>query len=131
VASGGGAVAESAAGQIDPRSAAAYDDLLSALGRMPRRIVHCWAVTGEDLPEDLAEHAQDYAFNSLLLLAQALGRRGASDLRLDVVSDGLHRLAGDRVSHPEKALLLGPCKVIPQEYPRVRCRSIDLPPAEG
>jgi amino acid adenylation domain-containing protein len=121
---GGSEVVEVTAGQIDPRSGAAYDGLLASLGRIPRRIVHCWAVTG-------AEAEPGLVFDSLLLLAQALGRRGANDLRLDVVSDGLHRLAGDRVSHPEKALLLGPCKVIPQEYPRVRCRSIDLPLAEG
>ena len=34
--------------------------------------------------------------------------------------------AGEPLLVPEKALLLGPCQVIPQEYPHISCQSIDV-----
>ncbi len=30
------------------------------------------------------------------------------------------------VLYPEKATVLGPCRVIPQELPHIQCRSIDI-----
>src|SRR5262249_26309021 len=78
-------------------------------------------------------------FTSLLLLAQALGELmasggigGGATLELTVVSDHLHEVTGEEGLHPEKATLLGPVKVIPQEYPGVECRNLDVVlPARG
>src|SRR5206468_3059838 len=33
---------------------------------------------------------------------------------------------GDEALCPAKTTILGPCKVIPQEYPHIRCQSIDI-----
>jgi hypothetical protein len=35
-------------------------------------------------------------------------------------------VTGEEVLRPERATVLGPCKVIPQEYPNITCRSIDI-----
>jgi NAD(P)-dependent dehydrogenase (short-subunit alcohol dehydrogenase family)/acyl carrier protein len=38
----------------------------------------------------------------------------------------VQEVTGDELLRPEKAMLLGPCRVIPQEYPQIKCRSIDV-----
>ena len=35
-------------------------------------------------------------------------------------------MAGEGGLEPEKALLLGPLRVVPQELPRLRCRAVDV-----
>ena len=44
-----------------------------------------------------------------------------------LVSTGAHAVLGDEQLSIGKAMLLGPCRVIPQEYTNVRCTSVDLP----
>jgi acyl transferase domain-containing protein len=78
-----------------------------------------------------AETATALGFHSLLALAQAVGRRGGSHpLRLTVLSEGLHRVAGETAPAPERATLLGPVLVIPRELPGAVCRSVDLTVSE-
>ena len=124
---GGGAYAIAAARPED------YDSLLAALaegGGLPTRIVHCWSVTGEGAEAGGASpggEVRQRGFESLFYLAQALGRqRVEAATALGVVSDGIHRITGQEHLCPEKALVLGPCKVIAQEYPFLSCRSIDV-----
>ena len=38
----------------------------------------------------------------------------------------MQSIAGEKELCPEKAAVLGPCKVIPQEYSNITCRSIDV-----
>ncbi|MGZ4134920.1 MAG: KR domain-containing protein, partial [Tumebacillaceae bacterium] len=45
---------------------------------------------------------------------------------LYLVSDHLHELESSDHPLPEKATLLGACKVIPQEYPNITCRSLEV-----
>jgi polyketide synthase PksJ len=60
-------------------------------------------------------------------LAQALESKApGSEVRITVLSNNMQKVGGERVLEPEKALLLGPVKVIPQEYPNIRCKSIDV-----
>jgi NAD(P)-dependent dehydrogenase (short-subunit alcohol dehydrogenase family) len=47
-------------------------------------------------------------------------------IRLSYVSDQLQEVTGDELLCPEKAALIGPCRVVPLEYPNISCRSIDL-----
>jgi amino acid adenylation domain-containing protein len=81
------------------------------------------------------EEATNLAFDSLVFLAQACERTlPGAPLALTVLTSGLHQVAGEPPAaalRPEKALLLGPLKVLPQEQPNLRCQSIDLvlPPA--
>jgi acyl transferase domain-containing protein/acyl carrier protein len=108
-----------------------YRALLRALqdsGRMPARIVHLWntgPVTPGALSEEIAD-IQGRAFYSLTYLAQALAEHATSaTLQIDVVGNGVFDVLGDEPLEPSKATLLGPCRVIPQEYPW-RCRYLDV-----
>jgi len=70
---------------------------------------------------------QETGFDSLLALAQALGGTERSGpLHLTVVTSGLHDVIGGETLQPEKATLLGPCRVLPQEVPGVTCSVIDV-----
>ena len=113
--------------EIDPGRPEDYDRLLEALAAgvgLPARIVHGFAVGGDSAAPD--ERVRR-SFYSLLHLAQALGRqRLAERVELAVVATGLFRARGDEVLTPEKATLLGPCKVVPQENPMIAARAIDV-----
>jgi amino acid adenylation domain-containing protein len=114
---------------VDPRRPADWDSLLDAAGEVPEQVVHTWTLTSDAAPCGLDElqRMEDLAFHSLVHLAQALGRRRSeSPVRITIVSNDLHRLPGDRSPRPEKGLLLGPCRVIPQELRGLSCRSLDL-----
>jgi acyl transferase domain-containing protein/acyl carrier protein len=123
---------------LNPTRPKEYDALLDdlrAARRWPDTIVHLWSVTGDEpelAPLDRLDRALERGFYSLLYLAQSLGKQdGAEALQLVAVSNELHDVTGADPVAPEKATLLGPLKVIPLEYPHVRCRSVDvlLPPA--
>ncbi len=123
---------------LNPQRREDYAALLADLrahGRAPGTIVHLWALTADDQAEatyDAFEQAQPLGMFSLLALAQALGRpSGESPARIVVVANRLHAITAAEPLAPEKATLLGPCKVIPQEYPGVSCQSIDVVPAAG
>jgi acyl transferase domain-containing protein/acyl carrier protein len=118
---------------LNPRQRADYAALfeeLRALGRIPRRIVHLWSVTPNRRGQSDVEcfkQAQDRGFYSLLFLAQALGEYVLTDaVQLWVVSNNVQQVESADVPYPEKATILGPCKVIPQENPRVTCHHLDV-----
>lgn len=109
---------------------------IRALGKSPRKILHLWGVTPVGvLPSnyDVYEESQNRGFYSLLALAQELGEYGVTDeLQLSVVSNHMEEVTGEEALWPEKATALGTCKVIPLEYPFIKCRSIDIElPANG
>lgn len=115
---------------LRPGERADYEELfrnLQALGTLPGRIVHLWSVTSaeEEHADDLA-HITDSGFYSLFAMTQALGDLDLQACHITVVSNGMLNVAGDEPLCPEKALVLGPCRVIPQEYPLFRCNSIDI-----
>ncbi|MDT5269209.1 MAG: hypothetical protein QOH49_1395, partial [Acidobacteriota bacterium] len=119
---------------INPRRAEDYERLLHELeesGRLPGVIVNLWGVTPEGLDDaatnDEAVTAGALGFYSLLHLAQAIGARNLTDdLQIIAVTSGAQEVTGEESLRPEKALALGPCRVIPQEYPNVNCRSVDV-----
>ncbi len=77
------------------------------------------------------ETAQARGFHSLLALTQALGRQGLStQTDIAVVTNGLCGVERNDPLAPEKATLVGPARVISQEYPSVSCRAIDVDPCE-
>jgi acyl transferase domain-containing protein len=110
---------------VRPGDRADCDALLQTLqtqGRMPRHVVHLWAV-GPQVGGAEAAHAQ--YFESLVVLAQSLSN-DEQPVELTVVSSGLQQVAAEAPIEPHKALLLGPCRVIPHEFPLIRTRSIDV-----
>ena len=69
-------------------------------------------------------------------LAQGIGERklagGLGPVAVTVVSNHLHAVTGEEDLCPEKATLLGAVLAMPQEYPGLSCRSLDLAlPANG
>jgi acyl transferase domain-containing protein/acyl carrier protein len=118
---------------INPEVREDYHALWSALkagSRSPSTIVHLWCHTSGD--EQLSNAAsyelfRKVGFNSLLFLAQAIGDQSAEEpLQIKVVSNHLHEVTGEEFLSPAKALLLGPCRVIPQEHPNLRFTNIDV-----
>jgi amino acid adenylation domain-containing protein len=129
---------------IDPGQPGHYDTLfaeLSQQNRMPQHIVHLWGVTGNGInelePITVTEagieqvksmgHLLDTGFYSLLNIGRAVGMQNYNKiLRLDVVTDHLQEVVGSEELQAEKALVLGAVRVIPKEYPQIRCRGIDI-----
>jgi acyl transferase domain-containing protein/thioesterase domain-containing protein len=105
-----------------------YDNLLADLAQRsttPRNIVHLWNVQVDSAQRSLDANL-DLSFYSLLFLAQAIGEQDLSDIEIAVVSDRLHSTGGESISDPVSATLLGPTRIIPQEFPRITCRNIDV-----
>ena len=108
-----------------------FTSLFAALerdGGLPASILYMWPVTRPDIvSSSTVDGLQNSAFYSLLYLAQGVARlRTPQPLQLVVISTGLHAIGDAERLTPEKAMLLGPVRVIPQELPHLRCRSIDV-----
>src|SRR5262249_4109108 len=75
---------------------------------------------------------QELGFFSLVFLTQALERAGwTAAVEIDVVADHVEAVLGGDAPSPDRATLLGPCLVIPQEQPNVTCRFIDVDSLSG
>src|SRR6185369_1908209 len=88
---------------------------------VPNRIVHLLSLDAGD-PEETG-------FYSLLALARALADLSAESragLHVSVVTSGVAAVLGDETLMPERAALLGPCRVLPQEVPGVTSTVIDV-----
>jgi iturin family lipopeptide synthetase A len=120
--------------EIHPGHAEDYESLvlhLDSLGVIPHRIVHLWGLTGhqqDSIDAQVIEKSLESGFYSLLYLAKALGRHGKykGKIEINVITDNMQEVTGDENLHPGKAPVLGPCCVIPQEYPGFTCKSIDI-----
>ena len=111
------------------------EDMLSMLktlkerGFVPDLVIHAWLV-GCEREGDL--YAQGY--QSLVGLVRSLS---ASDMEerpigIAVIADGMQEVTGQEILVPEKSLILGPCRVIPNEYGNIQTCSIDVEiPKEG
>jgi acyl transferase domain-containing protein len=122
--------------QIDPRVTGHYERLVAALrasGRMPDRVVHCWAVdpVGQAAGRDATASVLALGFHCLTRLLQA----GEHDLvsgerRCYIVARGVLAVTGDEDLCPAKATLAGLAKVMPQEYPNLRVSLLDVTGAD-
>jgi acyl transferase domain-containing protein len=103
---------------------------LYANGARLENILHVWNVTTDIAPAaelEQLETSLNFSFYSLLFLAKAIGELNLTDkLHITVLSNHVQEVIGDETVSPLKAALLGPIKVIPQEYPNITCRSIDV-----
>jgi acyl transferase domain-containing protein len=118
---------------INPRQLSDYEQLLAELAErrlLPRMIYHLWSVSashGSESGAGLFDDTQATGFYSLLYLAKALGRENITDIvQVGVVTNELQSLTGQEQTIPDKATIVGLCKVIPQEYLNVTCRSFDV-----
>jgi hypothetical protein len=118
---------------INPQNQRDYENLIQKIfnqKRVPKNIVNLWNVTpniNQKLEKNTINQAQTKGFYSLLFLAQALGKQETTDdFEITVISNGLQSVTENEILCPEKATLLGPLKVISQEYSNINCRSIDV-----
>ncbi len=100
--------------------------------RLPKRIVYLWGVTEDDAAAGVEqiERSQGLFFDGLVLLAQTWGAE-EEPVDLWIISNQLHQIGSDPALQPVKALLLGPARVIPREYPHIRCQSVDVLVPDG
>jgi acyl transferase domain-containing protein len=121
---------------IDPASFQDHDALIRALqagALLPDRIIHAWSVTDRGGSNgDAFGRAQDRGFFSLSFTARVLASHNVRhEIDLFALSNNVHDVCGAEAVCPEKATLLGPCRVIRQEYPNIRVKSIDLDVSAG
>jgi acyl transferase domain-containing protein/acyl carrier protein len=113
---------------LNPAEADDYYNLLQQLrtqGKTPNTIIHLWSLTQSQVLS--WETTQNLGFYSLVYLAQAIGQQQIIDaIQLLVISNHLHDITGNEELYPEKTIILGACKVIPQEYPHINCRLLDI-----
>jgi amino acid adenylation domain-containing protein len=107
---------------INVAQASDYDALLyelKTLDKLPGGVLHSLSLNTEEPLRD--------GFYSVIFLARALGQFAPGEsVNIAILSDGIRCVTGEESIVPEKATLLGPCTVIPQEYPYITCRNIDV-----
>lgn len=103
-------------------------DTLCQQNRCPSKILYFSSVTqAVDTSEEMHTKTDYSVFNQLLYIAQAIGRQsGMYPINLFILTNNMQEITGQELWYPEKALVLGPCRVIPQEYPSIDCKSIDI-----
>ncbi|MHB2147702.1 type I polyketide synthase [Calditrichota bacterium LG25] len=100
---------------------------LKANDRLPQHIVHCWNINASSQSSDILDEAFISGYLSLLYLVQTLQKVGMTQpLTLTIVTNHLFQVTGYDAYAPLKAIILGLSKVIPQEFPNISCKIIDL-----
>lgn len=116
---------------LEPRRPEQYEAVVKELresGRLPSRIVHLWCMAESDADRDW----YGLGFHSLVFLAQAFSNLAIGDaVELNVVTNNLHVVGTEAGVALRRATLLGPCRVIPQEYSNFTARNIDVDTASG
>jgi amino acid adenylation domain-containing protein len=124
---------------INPRHRGDYQELFDTLektGTVPRKIFHLWSLypmyqgNRSEMGEIDVENFNGFqyrGFYSLVFLAAAIDKIGpAQEIEIAVVTSNTQNVIGDDLVYPEAAGVLGAVKVIPQEYPYMICRHIDV-----
>jgi len=119
---------------IDPGNPRHYWTLIKELERrkrLPQRVLHAWSAGWADSSAQISlDRELELGFYSLLSLAQAFIRQAiTSSVEITVLTSFVHSVTGEERLAPARATVLGACKSIPQEYPNLRCRNLDLEPA--
>jgi acyl transferase domain-containing protein/thioesterase domain-containing protein len=120
---------------IRPERRGDYSLLIQALTQqamLPNRVLHMWTVyhaEGTYSSKKSYLKSQALGFNSLVNLTQAWGELDSeTPLSMTVVTSGTQIIGHEDASCIEKTTLVGPCRVIPREYPQIKCQLIDVSP---
>ncbi|SLM33114.1 putative 6-deoxyerythronolide-B synthase [Desulfamplus magnetovallimortis] len=86
---------------------------------------------GEHLAKDDFSCQQNtilqYGYHKMVELGQALGKLAFSDqLSITVVGSGIFSMYDNEAVDPSRAAVIGPLKVLPQEYTNLKCRLMDI-----
>jgi len=109
-------------------------DELKRLNLSPHRILHLWNIVANNEnkpPDEWLKKCQYLGYYSLIYLAHALENQGRiHEIHIITITSNMQWVYGSDLLYPEKATLLGPVNVIPQEYPHLKCRTVDIFPPE-
>ncbi|MEU1124607.1 beta-ketoacyl synthase N-terminal-like domain-containing protein [Streptomyces sp. NPDC005899] len=83
---------------------------------------------GEAALRDLVRDVLAEGFWPLLHVVRELAARRRADVDVLIATTGARQVTADERPHPELALLAGPARVLPQEYPGIRVTEVDLDP---
>ncbi len=108
---------------IVPNELSHYQQLLETLSsenQTPERIVHGWMIDSID------SFGQVFSlgYKSIIHLVNALGKTISSEL--SIFATGLFGVLESDVISPEKSIVSGLSKVVPQEYPNITGKIVDL-----
>ena len=109
---------------VDPARREDFDAVLADLAnakRIPARVVHAWDASDDD---------GEGAFETLLYSSQAVATHASRPVEITVVAGGLHAVSAHEQLDPRKALMLGLGRVVSQEDPNLRFRTVDVPYAD-
>lgn len=103
---------------------------LVARGQAPQHIGHFWLVTQHERfrPGSSFLHRNlEQGFHALTFLAQAIAAESLSGpITIHAFTTGAARVKAEVLDYPEKAMALGPIRVIPREMPGLTCGLSDL-----
>ncbi|MEB3282830.1 MAG: SDR family NAD(P)-dependent oxidoreductase [Lyngbya sp.] len=120
--------------EINPEKFDDYQHLIKILKQnnfVPNEILHFWgSESGDNFNSTLEidfESYQKKGFYSLLALVQAITQQNIdAPVKLTTVTNNIHDVLGTEPLNPAQVTPLGLCKVIPQEYPHITCKNIDV-----
>lgn len=96
---------------------------------VPDNIVHLWNTEASATTSINVRITDSYtnAFFSILYIAQSIGNLSIErNICIDIISNNAHLVVGNDSFFPERAIITGPVKTIPVEYPNLFCRHIDV-----
>jgi acyl transferase domain-containing protein len=109
-----------------------YRSLFSILieeSRLPANILYAYPLESpaHNHSEAGVDHDLDVCFYGPMYIAQALGHTGHSnEIKLVIATEGMQFVTGTEAIDPYKAVVLGPSLVIPREFPRIKCHTVDF-----
>ena len=112
--------------KLNPNS---YDDYLALIddleskNKLPQKIIYLWTLADAEIFNDNSLKE----FNSLVHLARALTTKHLNKpIQLSIITNNIQEVTGVETFDPGKAMVMGVCKVIAQEFPQIICQNIDL-----
>nr|MDH3176083.1 acyltransferase domain-containing protein [Bacillus pumilus] len=118
---------------INPAEGQDYRNMLDSLsnrGINIHRILHLWEAAKEDDNSNRQAAFQAHiekGYYSLIFLSQAIAaQKNIRECRLFTITSGIQPVTGNETICAEKSAMLGPCKVISQEYHHIKCWNIDV-----
>jgi iturin family lipopeptide synthetase A len=120
---------------IEPGKRNHYKELFNYLEKekcQPQKIFHLWTLDNEKetvLEIKREEHFLEMGFFTLFYLAATLGElktKARDPIWIGVITQKMQDVLGEEALSPGRATLMGPVKVIPLEYPHIKCKSIDV-----
>ncbi|MBL3658743.1 non-ribosomal peptide synthetase/type I polyketide synthase [Fulvivirga sediminis] len=108
---------------IDPNAPDHYERLVqyvNDLGIKVDTVDHYWSSYASGYTDTYI------GYNSLLNFSQAWSKYFADQLSIRVITTDMHCLEDGQLVSAEKAVILGPVKVIPVEYPTIKVQLVDF-----